>query len=121
MQTSFRMLAGSAMIYLLPLNAYADINWNDTGSQTPSAPARIAVDENGDVDSIKSYEAPHDLDAAGVLRLQQALTDEGYYDGIIDGEWGEETTRAVLDYQHMNEQTITGRLSDQDLRRLGVR
>lgn len=121
MQTSLLLLTGSAMMCLFPLDAHAEINWNDTGSQVRSAPARIVIDGSGEVDSIKSYEAVQDLDSAGILRLQQALAAEGYYDGVIDGNWGEETTRAVLDYQHMNELTMTGKLSENDLRRLGVR
>ena len=63
--------------------------------------------------------------AVGVPRLradealrkaQQALHDQGFYYGSIDGAPGDETTQAVRRYQIRNGLAVTGQLNDETLK-----
>lgn len=62
--------------------------------------------------------------SAGVPRLraddtlrkaQQALRDQGFYYGTVDGAPGDETTQAVRRYQIRNGLAVTGQLNDETL------
>jgi peptidoglycan hydrolase-like protein with peptidoglycan-binding domain len=55
-----------------------------------------------------------------VRQLQQALNDRGYNAGPVDGVWGPQTRSGVRDWQRANNQTATGRPSDQMLSELNV-
>ncbi len=53
-----------------------------------------------------------------VRRAQQALHDQGFYYGNIDGVSGDETTQAVRRFQIRNGLAVTGQLNDETLRAL---
>lgn len=48
-------------------------------------------------------------------KTQQALHDQGFYYGAIDGAPGDETTQAVRRYQIRNGLAVTGQLNDETL------
>ncbi len=49
-------------------------------------------------------------------RVQQALHDQGFYYGQIDGTPGDETTHAINRYQIRNGLAVTGQLNDETIR-----
>ena len=49
-------------------------------------------------------------------RVQQALHDQGFYYGPIDGTPGDETTHAINRYQIRNGLAVTGQLNDETIR-----
>lgn len=49
-------------------------------------------------------------------KVQQALHDQGFYYGTIDGSPGDETTQAVRRYQIRNGLAVTGQLNDETLK-----
>src|SRR5438067_10232037 len=51
-------------------------------------------------------------------QVQQALKDQGFYYGIVDGEEGSETNAAVRRYQIRNSLEVTGKLNEQTLNAL---
>lgn len=53
-----------------------------------------------------------------IRRAQQALHDQGFYYGSIDGVSGDETTQAVRRFQIRNGLAVTGQLNDETLRAL---
>lgn len=57
---------------------------------------------------------------AEVRQVQQALADAGY-DIQVDGAWGPNTRRALLDYQQKNGLSATGRPDRDTLAALNVR
>ncbi len=57
---------------------------------------------------------------AEVEALQEVLTDEGYYFGEIDGEFGSETEEAVIAYQEDNDIAATGVVDTDTLVALGL-
>ncbi|MBV9671721.1 MAG: peptidoglycan-binding protein, partial [Verrucomicrobia bacterium] len=52
--------------------------------------------------------------------VQQRLKDEGFYYGEVDGHSGAEMTAAIRRYQIRRGLKVTGQLSDETLRSLGV-
>lgn len=55
-----------------------------------------------------------------LARVQVRLAKLGYYDGMIDGDFGPRTARAIRMYQAENGFPVTGRLDNRTLRGLGV-
>jgi len=53
-------------------------------------------------------------------RVQQALKDQGFYYGLVNGEKDADTTAAIRRYQIRNGLQITGELNEETLRSLGV-
>ena len=53
-------------------------------------------------------------------RAQQALRDGGFYYGPLDGAPGDETTQAIRRYQIRNGLAVTGQLTADTLRSLGI-
>ncbi|MBV8141275.1 MAG: peptidoglycan-binding protein, partial [Verrucomicrobia bacterium] len=52
--------------------------------------------------------------------IQQKLKDQGFYYGEVDGQAGDETSAAIRRYQIRHGLKVTGQLSDETLRSLGV-
>lgn len=55
-----------------------------------------------------------------VRRAQQALRDQGFYYGPIDGASGDETTQAIRRYQIRNGLAVSGQLNAETLRALQI-
>jgi peptidoglycan hydrolase-like protein with peptidoglycan-binding domain len=60
------------------------------------------------------------LNKTDTRKLQQALKDRGFYKSTVDGIWGGQTTQAILDYQAVNMQPLTGTVNAGTLTDLGV-
>lgn len=60
------------------------------------------------------------LSRQSVRQVQQALKDQGYYDGAVDGIMGVRTRRAIQAYQQEKGLPATGRLDERTLQALGV-
>jgi peptidoglycan hydrolase-like protein with peptidoglycan-binding domain len=56
-----------------------------------------------------------------VESVQQALKDEGFYYGEVNGDMNANLTAAIRRYQIRNGLQVTGELSDETLRSLGIR
>src|SRR5438477_4549225 len=55
-----------------------------------------------------------------IQNVQQALKDEGFYYGEVTGTKDADTTAAIRRYQIRNGLQITGEISDETLKSLGV-
>jgi peptidoglycan hydrolase-like protein with peptidoglycan-binding domain len=66
------------------------------------------------------FEGNSILHRRDVMKLQRALASRGFYRGNIDGLWGGQTTQAILDYQGVHQQALTGTVTPDTLRDLGV-
>lgn len=55
-----------------------------------------------------------------VKQIQQKLKNWGYYDGNVDGIYGEKTTAAVRQFQSKNKLTADGVVGQQTLNALGI-
>jgi len=60
-------------------------------------------------------------EGTNVRTAQQALRDQGYNPGPIDGVMGPRTSAAVRDYQTKEGLTASGQLDDATMDKLGVR
>ena len=74
--------------------------------------------------STYTYEAPlyayGDLAPGDVIaQVQQELQRRGYYEGEIDGEYGEVTRRALLNFQRDNGLPVSGEIDESTLSALG--
>ena len=67
-----------------------------------------------------NFEGNASLTPADTRKLQKALAAKGFYKGRIDGIWGGQTSQALLDYQAVNQQALTGTVTAATLRDLGV-
>lgn len=66
------------------------------------------------------FEGNSILRKSDVRKLQKSLAEKGFYKGRVDGIWGGMTTQAILDYQAVHEQALTGTVTVETLRDLGV-
>ena len=56
-----------------------------------------------------------------VESVQQALKDEGFYYGEVNGDMNANLTAAILRYQIRNGLQVSGELNDETLRSLGIK
>jgi peptidoglycan hydrolase-like protein with peptidoglycan-binding domain len=55
-----------------------------------------------------------------IKKAQQALKDQGYYSGPVDGVFSESTHDAVRSLQRSKKLNVTGNIDDQTARELGL-
>lgn len=104
---AFKITLAAAALSLLAVPAMADIVPN--AKETPSFNQFSS-----------SYRQPEILAPAYVTQVQQALADRGFYDGPVDGKWGNRTTAAIRRYQRSVGSQPTGLLTTTTLDNLGV-
>src|SRR5207244_13470790 len=66
----------------------------------------------------KDYPASRDTDR--IIKVQQALKDDGFYSGPVDGTMRQSTREAIRSFQQSNHLNVTGTLDDDTARELGV-
>lgn len=64
--------------------------------------------------------AGNNLARNDVVMIQQALRQEGFYNGTADGVWGPRTASALMQFQQQNKLGATGHLNTNTLDKLGV-
>ncbi len=55
-----------------------------------------------------------------VVKIQQKLSELGYYDGSVDGKFGTKTKKAVIAFQKDNNLSADGIVGDKTLKALGI-
>jgi hypothetical protein len=66
------------------------------------------------------YRQPEMLTTNYVTVVQRELADQGFYNGRIDGIWGQRTTNAIRAYQDAHGQPLTGELSTRAINDMGI-
>jgi peptidoglycan hydrolase-like protein with peptidoglycan-binding domain len=56
-----------------------------------------------------------------IMKVQQALKDDGFYSGPVDGTMRQSTREAIRAFQQSNHLNVTGNLDDDTARELGLR
>jgi peptidoglycan hydrolase-like protein with peptidoglycan-binding domain len=108
MISAFRIIFAVALLCLITVASKAEeIIWN----QPASMPARHQNHH------FRGNTVLHRVD---VRKLQRALAARGFYKSRVDGKWGGKTTQAVLDYQSVHQQPLTGTVTGETLHDLGV-
>lgn len=87
--------------------AWAEIVWDQ-----PGATRHYSQNLN--------FEGNATLHPSDVRQLQRSLAAKGFYKSRIDGLWGGRTTQAILDYQAVHQQALTGTVTMATLAELGV-
>lgn len=111
MSNALKVFFVAALLCLITTYSYAhsdDIVWKQPA-------ATFAPRQN------LHFEGNATLRKADVRKLQEALSAKGFYKGGIDGIWGGQTSQAILDYQALHQQPLTGTLTVETLQELGVR
>jgi len=67
-----------------------------------------------------SAEAPGIAHPDNIIRMQQALRDEGRYQGKLDGVFGLRTRASIRAYQKAENLPVTGQLDTQTAAKIGV-
>src|SRR5262245_10914189 len=60
------------------------------------------------------------LNSADTMELQQALNNQGFFNGRVDGIWGPSTSNALRRFQKENNLSGNGKINDETLNQLGV-
>jgi hypothetical protein len=91
----------------------------DTSSSTS---ARTAAEADSNTSASTSAQAitGENLARNDVVMIQQALRQEGLYNGTADGVWGPRTASALMQFQQQNQLGATGQLNTNTLDQLGV-
>lgn len=96
-------------------SGHVDGVWGaETADALKAFQADRGLDETGHYDARTAaalQEAAGDADAFTVEALQQKLGDLGYYDGLVDGDYGEGTEEAVRAFQSDNGLEKTGSMT----------
>src|SRR5438093_8888023 len=65
----------------------------------------------------QDYASP---DTDRIIKVQQALKDDGFYSGPVDGTMRQSMREAIRSFQQSNHLNVTGTLDDDTARELGV-
>lgn len=128
-----KLLFASALVALGTAPALAqNMDSNNTFSDTTSPSISGSFDENfgtngvteGDVTSTGETADGTDMlsrmSAATRRDVEQSLSDEGFQPGDIDGEWDEQTTAALENFQEEMGLDTTGEIDNDTLSALGI-
>lgn len=64
--------------------------------------------------------SPSDLSRNEIRQIQQALNDQGFNPGDVDGQWGPQTEQALTEFQTQQNLSTTADLDSETLSALGV-
>ncbi len=64
--------------------------------------------------------SPDDLSQSEIRQIQQALSDQGFNPGDVDGQWGPQTEQALTEFQTQQNLSRTADLDQETLSALGV-
>lgn len=103
----FKLLFITVFLCILTVAARAEIVWDQPYS-------------GQDYRQNLNFEGNDTLHPADVRKLQKSLAAKGFYKGRIDGLWGGRTTQALLDYQAVHQQALTGTVTIATLHELGI-
>jgi peptidoglycan hydrolase-like protein with peptidoglycan-binding domain len=67
-----------------------------------------------------AFDAKADANRDNVRKVQQSLSNKGFYHGEIDGLLGPRTRKAIGDYQKSENRPVTGQLDAETSGQLGV-
>jgi len=79
---------------------------------------------NGQIvtETAPGYRGSYHVSGGGVSRsVQQALTNQGYYHGAVDGLFGPQSQQAMAQFQQANGLKVTGLIDSSSLKALGLR
>jgi Putative peptidoglycan binding domain len=113
MKKTLCAMVAAALLYAPSVKA-EEIVWDQPQVQSAAPDAQYGLHEN------LNFEGNAKLKPKDVRKLQMSLREKGFYKGPIDGLWGGKTTQALLDYQGVNEQALTGTVTVGTLSDLGV-
>ena len=97
-------LACIGIIIMVPraLDAYQTLNIERSATPTPTADTQsmlyVTIDPNNTPEPT-ALVLKRGMESSDVKALQQALLDLGYYDGVVDGQFGDGTAEAVMLFQ----------------------
>jgi peptidoglycan hydrolase-like protein with peptidoglycan-binding domain len=69
---------------------------------------------------VSAADGPAALRRHDIKKVQQSLSDKGFYHGHVDGVIGSETRASIREYQKSEDLTVTGRLDEKTAGKLGV-
>jgi hypothetical protein len=69
---------------------------------------------------LRRQQQSKDYDASRIMKAQQALKDDGFYSGPVDGTMRQSTREAIRSFQQSNHLTETGTIDDDTARELGL-
>lgn len=119
------ILAGLAALYALAVLLSAD--------PTPSGPALVKNQERvSDIGSVliqtvmlqqrqqQSKDRPAMSNADRTMKVQQALKDNGFYSGPVDGVMRKGTQQAIQSFQESKHLEVTGTINQETARELRI-
>ena len=117
MGTTASLLATLAVLYSLIVLLIAERN-------PPAGPALITGRERlsdaslGLIQTLQRRQRQSNVDR--IMQIQQALKDDGFYSGPVDGVLRESTREAIQSFQRSNHLAVTGSVDDEIAQELGV-
>ena len=90
----------------------------ETGTHATGTSAEASQDK-GILKTLEDAASPERMDRSEVTAVQQALNDAGH-DVTVDGLWGQQTARAVMDYQASNGLPASGDIDARTATALGL-
>ena len=120
------LLASLAVVYALFVLLSEDRGISSgSGSINPSARISDAGDRLMQTIVARSQSQSKPYPASGysdrIIKAQQALKDDGFYSGPVDGTMSQGTREAIRAFQQSNHLNVTGALDDDTARELGLR
>jgi Putative peptidoglycan binding domain len=121
--TTAAVLATLAVLYSLIVLLFAD-------RSSPSGPAFVTDRERmsdagfGLIQTLqRRRQSPqdHTSNVDRIMKIQQALKNDGFYSGPVDGIMRQSTRQAMRSFQKSNNLKVTGTVDDETAHELGLR
>ncbi|SRR5271157_802424 len=115
-----RILLASAACLALSLPAISLSATARTSATQPNPPPQTQSAQPGDQHQAKVIE-PSSLNKEQIREVQMKLNKDGFSAGHVDGVWGPDTDRAVMEFRRAKNLPGDGKLNEQTLADLGVK
>ena len=115
-----RILLASAACFALSLPAAALAQTNNAQPNPPPQSQSQATNPSANQQQAQMIE-PSKLSKEQIREIQMKLNKDGFSSGHVDGVWGPDTDKAVMDFQKAKNLPGDGKLNQQTLADLGVK
>jgi hypothetical protein len=123
MKTVFVTLMASLVVVLALFVLISEDQWRTVSGSLTIHGERVASLGDGILQAVLlQRKHPSESTPSGtmVVKAQQALRDDGFYSGPLDGTMNDDTREALRSFQRSKQINVTGKMDNETSRELGL-
>jgi hypothetical protein len=123
MKTVFVTLLASLIIVLALFVLVSEDQWRTAGGSLTIHGERVSSLGDGILQAVllpRKHQSEPTPSSSMIVKAQQALRDDGFYSGPLDGTMNDGTREALRSFQRSKQINVTGRMDNETSRELSL-